>query len=138
MNERASMFDHPLLLGFDDLEERMMQMLKMRGDNYPPYNVVRVNDQHIRIVIAVAGFQKKDLSIQILDRQLMIRGAKARDDTIDYLHCGISGRKFQRLFLMAEGMYVLGATLKNGLLSIDLERPVTISVPQTVDIQVLT
>jgi len=137
MTERVSPFDHPLMLGFDDLEERMNQMLKIRGDNYPPYNVVRVSDQHIRIVVAVAGFLVSDLSIQVLDRQLMIRGAKQRDETIDYLHCGISSRKFQRLFLMAEGMYVLGATLKNGLLTIDLERPVTISVPQTVDIQVL-
>jgi len=73
--------------------------------------------------LAVAGFTRDQLEVTIEESQLVIRGRQQDDKSRQYLHRGIAARQFQRTFVLADGMDVLGADLKNGLLSIDLARP---------------
>jgi HSP20 family molecular chaperone IbpA len=121
---RASLFNSPLLLGFDQLERALDRMNKTTGDGYPPYNVERLNEGHLRITLAVAGFADEDLSVQVEHNQLLIRGKQAEDDGERvFLHRGIAARQFQRTFMLADGIEVTGARLDNGLLHVDLSRP---------------
>ncbi|MCX8278749.1 Hsp20 family protein [Phyllobacterium sp. 0TCS1.6C] len=123
---RMTPFSSPLLLGFDSMEKTLERIAKS-GDGYPPYNIERVrsnNDrEQLRIILAVAGFSNDDLEVTTEDNQLIIRGRQAGEEAREYLHRGIAARQFQRIFVLADGMRVSGATLKNGLLSIDLDRP---------------
>ncbi|MEP3301797.1 MAG: Hsp20 family protein, partial [Roseibium sp.] len=77
----------------------------------------------IRITLAVAGFTRDQLDVSVEESQLVIRGRQIDDKTRQYLHRGIAARQFQRAFVLAEGIEILGADLKDGLLSIDLARP---------------
>lgn len=120
---RPFMFGSPLLLGFEDLERAVERLSKSASDNYPPYNVEQHSDSRLRIVLAVAGFSPDDLAIELEGRQLVIRGRQSRGDGGTLLHRGIATRQFQRSFVLAEGIEVTGATLEDGLLRIDLERP---------------
>jgi HSP20 family molecular chaperone IbpA len=120
---RPSLFGSPLLLGFEEFERAIERISKHAGDNYPPYNVEQHSDSHLRIVLAVAGFSTDDLSVQIEGNQLVIRGRQSPEDGETLLHRGIATRQFQRSFVLADGIEVTGATLDDGLLRIDLERP---------------
>ena len=131
---RGSIFSSPLLLGFDQLERAIDRMSKQAGDGYPPYNVEQLGENRLKITLAVAGFSSEDLQVQIEDNQLMIRGRQADDPERVYLHRGIAARQFQRSFVLAEGIEVIGASLENGLLSIELERPLTEPQVRTIDI----
>ena len=120
---RPSLFGSPLLLGFEEFERAIERISKHAGDNYPPYNVEQHSDSLLRIVLAVAGFSPDDLSVQIEGNQLVIRGRQSPEDGETLLHRGIATRQFQRSFVLADGIEVTGATLDDGLLRIDLERP---------------
>ncbi len=120
---RPSLFGSPLLLGFEEFERTIERISKHAGDNYPPYNVEQHSDSHLRIVLAVAGFSTDDLSVQIEGNQLVIRGRQSPEDGGTLLHRGIATRQFQRSFVLADGIEVTGAALDDGLLRIDLERP---------------
>ncbi|HLW27295.1 MAG TPA: Hsp20 family protein [Kiloniellales bacterium] len=122
---RAAMFNSPLLLGFDQLERALDRMNKSAGDGYPPYNVEQIDEGHLRITLAVAGFSERDLSVQIENNQLVIRGKQEpeAEDRV-FLHRGIAARQFQRAFVLADGIEVQSARLNNGLLHIDLQRPI--------------
>ncbi|MFZ5780470.1 MAG: Hsp20 family protein [Pseudomonadota bacterium] len=120
---RVSMFNSPLLLGFDQLE-RTLDRLAKSAEGYPPYNIERIGDNGLRITLAVAGFTADDLAIELVENQLSVRGKQVDDVDRVYLHRGIASRQFQRSFMLAEGIEVTGARLDNGLLSIDLARPV--------------
>ena len=120
---RLSLFNSPLLLGFDDLERLLDSTAKASSDGYPPYNIEQVGQNGIRITLALAGFSDDDLTITVEDRQLIIRGKQQEDDKRVYLHRGIAARQFQRSFILAEGIEVTGAALDNGLLHVDLVRP---------------
>lgn len=122
---RLSLFNSPLLLGFDDLERVMDRVSKASSDGYPPYNIEKTGDHSLRISLAVAGFTMNDLSVTIEDNQLVVRGRQGDDgnDRI-FLHRGIASRQFQRAFVLAEGIEVTAAFLDNGLLHVDMERPV--------------
>ncbi|HXQ50695.1 MAG TPA: Hsp20 family protein [Stellaceae bacterium] len=119
---RLSLFNSPLLLGFDQVERALDQVSKAASDGYPPYNVEQVGDNALRITLAVAGFIMDDLSVQIEANQLVVRGRQADDKERVYLHRGIAARQFQRSFMLAEGIEVAGAWLEHGLLNIDLTR----------------
>lgn len=123
MTTRLSIFDSPLLLGFDHFERTLDRIAKSSNESYPPYNIEQTGDNNIRITLAVAGFSMDDLSVQIEDKQLVIRGKKESDeqDRI-FIHRGIATRQFQRSFVLAEGIEVIDASMDNGLLHIDLER----------------
>ncbi len=101
---------------------------KARARGYPPYNIEwlpRTEDEpdRLRITLAVAGFSREQLEITLEENQLTIRGRQSEDKSRQFLHRGIAARQFQRSFLLADGMQVLGADLSNGLLAIDLVRP---------------
>ena len=120
---RVSMFNSPLLLGFDQLE-RTLDRLAKSAEGYPPYNIERIGENGLRITLAVAGFTADDLAIELVESQLTVRGKQTDDGDRVFLHRGIAARQFQRAFMLAEGIEVTGARLDNGLLSIDLVRPV--------------
>lgn len=119
---RLSLFSSPLLLGFDQFERALDRVNKAAADGYPPYNVEQVDENALRITLAVAGFSMDELSVQLEDNQLVIRGKQADDTGRIYLHRGIAARQFQRSFVLADGIEVVGAALDNGLLNIDLRR----------------
>ena len=136
---RPSMFGSPLFLGFDHLEQ-MLDRVAKNAEGYPPYNIEQLRDPNggesgLRITLAVAGFSMDDLQITQEDNQLVIRGRQKDDsDGRIFLHRGIAARQFQRAFLLADGLEVLGADLANGLLSIDLVRPEAERIVRKIDI----
>lgn len=119
---RVSVFNSPLLLGFDQFERALDRVTKATADGYPPYNVEQRGENALRITLAVAGFTMGDLTVQIEDNQLVIRGKQFDDKDRVYLHRGIAARQFQRSFVLADGIEVAGAWLENGLLHVDLGR----------------
>ena len=131
---RVTAFSSPLLLGFDEIERVLDRVSKAANDGYPPYNIERLPRQSgdglsghgdvLRITLAVAGFTREDLEVVLDESQLVIRGRQGEDDkSRHFLHRGIAARQFQRTFVLAEGIEILGAELQNGLLAIDLARP---------------
>ena len=132
---RISLFNSPFLLGFDDLERALDQVTKSSSDGYPPYNIEQTGENDIRISLAVAGFSMDDLSVSVEDTQLVIRGRQHNNPKREYLHRGIAARQFQRSFVLAEGMEILGAELDNGLLHINLKRPVVETQTRTIEIK---
>ena len=124
---RVPSLSSPFLLGFDEIE-RVLDRVAKGADGYPPYNIERLprdgqNPERLRITLAVAGFTRDQLDVTVEESQLVIRGRQQEDKARQYLHRGIAARQFQRTFVLADGMEVMGADLKNGLLSIDLSRP---------------
>jgi HSP20 family molecular chaperone IbpA len=132
---RLTLFNSPLLLGFDQFERALDRVSKVAADGYPPYNVEQTGENALRITLAVAGFAAEDLSVQIEDSQLVIRGKQAEERERVYLHRGIAARQFHRSFVLAEGIEVAGAALDNGLLHIDLMRRVPEGRVQQIAIQ---
>jgi len=122
---RLSLFNNPLLLGFDHFERTLDRVSKMPAEGYPPYNIEQIDEQRLRITLAVAGFSEDDLSIQLEGNQLVVHGKQNEDNGDDrvFVHRGIATRQFQRSFVLADGMEVEGAELDSGLLNIDLRRP---------------
>jgi HSP20 family molecular chaperone IbpA len=136
---RVPTFNSPYLLGFDEIERALDRVAKASGDGYPPYNIERLArcenaPERLRITLAVAGFTRDQLEILLEEGQLVIRGRQIDDKTRHFLHRGIAARQFQRVFLLAEGMEVLGADLSNGLLAIDLVRPEPERIIRRIDI----
>jgi HSP20 family molecular chaperone IbpA len=135
---RIPSLSSPFLLGFDEIERALDRVAKA-ADGYPPYNIERVardngRPERLRITLAVAGFTRDELDVTVEESQLVIRGRQNDEQTRQYLHRGIAARQFQRTFVLADGMEVLGADLKNGLLSIDLARPEPERVVKTIAI----
>jgi HSP20 family molecular chaperone IbpA len=135
---RVPSLSSPFLLGFDEIERALDRVTKA-ADGYPPYNIERLapsngEPERLRITLAVAGFTREQLDVTVEENQLLIRGRQQDDKTRTYLHRGIAARQFQRTFVLADGMEVLGADLKNGLLSIDLVRPEPARLVKTISI----
>lgn len=135
---RISMFSAPFLLGFDAFEERVDRLSKA-ADGYPPYNIERVlepeGQEMFRISIAVAGFSAGELEVMTEDNQLVVRGRQKDDGRREYLHRGIAARQFQRSFLLADGMLIRDAVLKNGMLTITIVRPKPEKVARQIEIR---
>src|SRR5262245_16265775 len=125
---RLPSLSSPFLLGFDEIE-RALDRVSKAADGYPPYNIERIarddkKPERLRITLAVAGFTRDQLDVTVEENELVIRGRQQEEEKPrNFLHRGIAARQFQRCFVLADGMEVLGADLKNGLLSIDLARP---------------
>ncbi|NQV22397.1 MAG: Hsp20 family protein [Rhodospirillales bacterium] len=120
---KASYFQSPLLLGFERFERLLESVAKSANDGYPPYDIEHLGEDRLRITLAVSGFGKTDLSASVEDNKLIVEGQQADESSRNYLHRGIAARQFQRSFVLAEGLRVLGANLDNGLLHIDLIQP---------------
>ncbi len=111
-------------VGFDRLPQILSTAMRMEegGWTYPPYNIEKHGQDRYRIVMAVAGFSKDDIEIVTEENRLIVRGKMKERDGADYLHRGIATRSFERRFDLAEFIEVEGATLENGLLTIELKR----------------
>lgn len=124
---RVSAFSNPFLVGFEEIERAVDRLSNGAGDGYPPYDIQRLTtddgETALRITLAVAGFSDDELDVTVEENELVIRGHKSEEPERIFLHRGIAARQFQKTFLIAEGIEVLGATLAEGLLSIDLSRP---------------
>ena len=119
------LFDSPYLLGFEHTRDLIERAAKASAESYPPYNVQALDEgDGVRISLAVAGFNRDQLSVSVEDRQLTVAGRKEGDDAgRAFLHRGIAARNFSRSFVLADGMDVRGAELEHGLLHIDVVRP---------------
>ena len=136
---RMPSLSSPFLLGFDEIE-RVLDRVTKAADGYPPYNIERLSrddrdPERLRITLAVAGFTLDQLEVSVEENQLVIRGRQTDDKTRKFIHRGIAARQFQRTFVLADGMEVQKADLKNGLLSIDLMRPEPERMVRTISIQ---
>tara|TARA_B100001027_G_C16235269_1_gene316680 strand:- start:660 stop:1130 length:471 start_codon:yes stop_codon:yes gene_type:complete len=132
---RLSLFNSPFLLGFDQVERTIDRISKLSTDAYPPYNIEQISENILRITIAVAGFEKNELKVNLEGNQLIIRGGKSESDTDKiFIHRGIATRQFQRRFIIAEGIEVNGASIENGLLNIDLSQPISQEKSKTIEI----
>jgi len=128
-----TLFNSPFLLGFEHIERLIERTAK--AESYPPYNIEHTDQDRLRITLAVAGFRAEDLSVSVEDNQLVIRGRVTGPEEKTFLHRGIASRQFQRSFVLAEGIEVLAAELRHGLLTIELERPRQESVVRTIPIR---
>ena len=119
---------HKFGIGFDNLFDDLMRVnAQQSNNNYPPYNIVQVNDDEYTISVAVAGFGYEDLSVTKDKKTLIIEGKHATDEDaeeINYLHKGISERSFRREFTLADHVEISNAHLELGILSIHLKREV--------------
>jgi molecular chaperone IbpA len=126
-------------IGFDRLGSLLDTLGAFEGDtpSYPPYNIERVGENEYRISMAVAGFGHKDLTIEVKENTLSIRGEKQTEvEQSTYLHRGIAGRSFERRFQLADHVVVEGANLENGLLHVDLVRELPEAMkPRTIPIE---
>lgn len=117
-------------IGMDRLFDRVMDQVDTAGSNgnYPPYNIVRVDEDRYEIQVAVAGFNKEDIDIEYHEGRLTVTGRQShKNDDIEYLYQGISSRDFTRSFTLAEYVEVNDAVIENGILIVSLER----IVPET-------
>ena len=131
-----SVFNSPFLLGFEQFERTIDRISKLSSDSYPPYNIEQLSASLLRITVAVAGFEKKDLEINLEGNQLQIRGNKQENDSEKiYIHRGIATRQFLRNFVLAEGIEVEGASMDNGLLFVDLSQPINNDESKKIEIQ---
>ena len=133
---RMSVFNSPFLLGFEQFERTIDRISKLSSDSYPPYNIEQISQSLLRITIAVAGFDKKDLEINLEGNQLQIKGSRSENDSDRiFIHSGIATRQFQRNFILAEGIEVEGASMENGLLSVDLSQPLASEESKKIEIK---
>lgn len=112
-------------VGFDRLFDLLDNVEKAEAGGYPPYNIERLDENDYRITLAVAGFSEDDLEIVLHENTLTVIGKRPEsDEKRTFLHQGIAGRSFERRFQLAEHVQVCGASMKNGLLNIDLKREI--------------
>jgi molecular chaperone IbpA len=113
-------------VGFDRLFSLLDQVGGFDAPSYPPYNIERTGENDYRITVAVAGFTEPELSIEVKENTLRIRGEKQakQDADGDVLYQGIAARAFERVFQLADFVQVKGAALENGLLHVDLVREI--------------
>lgn len=126
--------------GLDRVYDLLESAAQRRGDDYPPYDALRLDEHRFRLTLAVPGFADDEIAVSVHKGTLVISGERRADAEGEYLHRGIPGRVFSRRFQLAEHMDVTGATLRHGLLTIDLrrevpeaERPRSIPVGRTPD-----
>ena len=113
----------PFAIGFD----RTLQLLERANQSptntsYPPYNIVKHDAENFSIELALAGFDKKDITISKEKEVLNIEGKQKEGENLEYVHRGLASRSFKRTFTLADDIIVKGADMKNGILSVSLER----------------
>lgn len=113
------------LLGFDEIFNNFEQRFANQiNNNYPPYNIVKKDENNYEIEVAVTGFLPEEITVEIDQNQLIVKGERKREDDADlqYLHRGLATRDFTRMWTLAEHMEVGTGTIKNGVLRIALQR----------------
>jgi len=128
MQNNLTTFDRnkfiPYSIGFDNLFDRLFDIDLDSSSSYPPYNISKVDDNNYVIEMALAGFNKDDIEIEIADSELTVRSKKREDSNkdVNLIHQGISHRSFNRKFTLSEEILVKNAEMKNGMLIIKLEK----------------
>lgn len=122
MNDPWAIFNDPFFIGFNRNLTNLNNVYKTNNHSYPPYDLIKLDEDTYRLSLAVAGFTKDDIDVSVDNGTLIIRGEIT--DTIDaeVVHKGIAGRKFVRSFALGEYMEVTGAELKDGMLHINVDR----------------
>ena len=128
----------PFSVGCDDMFDHFDSMVSMAPSNYPPYNIVKTDNNNYNVEIALAGFSKKDITVEVENGILTIESVKDKsdkdEDTLGVLHKGISKRYFKKQFTIAKDVKVNGAELKDGLLKVSMER----IVPEAMKLKKIT
>ncbi len=115
---------NPFMIGWDSLFPRFEEIARVNSNTFPAYNIVELEDEnHFLIELALAGYKKEDLEVIEKDGELIIKGDK-KDHENKYLHKGIAGRKFTRVFSLADHIHVSGSELKDGMLYVILVREI--------------
>ena len=128
MQNNLTTFDRnkfiPYSIGFDNLFDRLFDMDLESSSSYPPYNISKIDDNNYIIEMALAGFNKDDIEIELADSELTVRSKKREDSNkdVNLIHQGISHRSFNRKFTLSEEILVKNAEMKNGMLIIKLEK----------------
>jgi len=115
-----TLFPRSAFVGFDHLFDELDQVARHAKDNYPPHNIVKVDETKYLIELAVAGFAKNELEIEVKDRSLKVRGNHENRGR-EYIHKNISTKRFEKSFRLSEYVQVNGADLIDGILAIPLE-----------------
>lgn len=129
-NLNVRSFDIPQIhrfgVGFERMLDRVDEILRTNQTttNYPPYNIIRENENVYSIEVAVAGFNEGEITINVEKSQLIIEGKKTNTSNVNYVHQGIGNRDFSRIFTLADHVEVVSAHQENGILSIKLERQI--------------
>lgn len=121
MKDPWAIFNDPFFIGFNHTLSRLNHIYS-ENQSYPPYNVVKLDDDSYRVDLALAGFDKKDVDVTVDNGTLVIKGEVNAEENGETLHKGIATRKFTRSFALGEFMEVISADFKNGMLSINVER----------------
>ena len=118
------LFKDPFFIGFDRALDTWNHVQTVSAStNYPPYNVIKVDEDNFVVELAVAGFAKTEIDIVTSDGKLIVKGeSKAEDNDSKFIHRGIAARKFTREWALGEYMEVKAAELKDGMLKIDIVR----------------
>ena len=111
----------PFSIRFDRLFQQLQAQSVVNQQNYPPYNIVKVDDENFVIELAIAGFDKKEVNVELEKNVLKIEG-KSKDDDKDFIHKGLASRSFERQFTLADDVEVSGGKLENGVLKVELRR----------------
>lgn len=115
-----SLFPRGSFIGFDHLFTELDHVAKHANDHYPPHNIIKTGETDYLIELAVAGFSRDELSIEVKDRTLTVTGDHVSRGR-EFIHRGISTKKFRRTFRLSEHVYVQGADIQDGILAIDLK-----------------
>jgi molecular chaperone IbpA len=117
---------HRFGIGFDSMLDELLRTTNQTQSNYPPHNVIKTGDETVLIEVAVSGFDEGEISITVENNTLLISGQQDKNDPVnyEYLHRGLSSRNFTQKFKLAEHVEVIDASIKNGVLSVLLERKV--------------
>jgi len=119
------LFKDPFFIGIDRELSRFRHTSELAAkQSYPPYNLIKIDDDNYMLTLAVAGFTKKEVDITLNNGTLTITGAIAEDDSHEYLHKGIALRKFTRTFALGEYMEVISAEMDNGMLYVSVRREI--------------
>lgn len=121
VNQFTSGIYDPFFVGFDRFFDELTKVPTMKNIHYPPYNIRKVDDVSYIIEIAIAGFVKEEIDINLKNSLLVVTGTKASEDNVEYLHKGISTRAFRREYKLADTVEVEEASLKDGILTILLK-----------------
>ncbi len=116
------LFKDPFFIGFNRELERFGNLHKVNSQSYPPYDLLKLDEDKYKLSIAVAGFTKADIKVSVDNGTLVVKGEIVDVIDAEVVHKGIAGRKFTRTYALGEYMEVIGAEMKDGMLNIDIER----------------
>ena len=114
----------PFAVGFDRTFDtlELLANSKAKEANYPPYNIRKLSDDQYTIELAIAGFNEKDIDVELTGENLVIKGNRPKEVTDGLLHQGLATRDFIKRFILSEDMIIKGAALSNGMLYVGVER----------------